>query len=98
MTKRVAIVTPIYKSELTKAEALSIASVREHLSDFDCYLIYPQGLTLSWDTTGFILLPSSPRRFSSVRTYNDFCMDSKFYKYFLDYATILYNDIYAKYI
>jgi hypothetical protein len=68
-----AVVIPIYKATLSALEQQAIASVRSHLSAFDCYLAYPMSLQIQWDTTGFKRLPMSEHPFQSIQNYSAMC-------------------------
>jgi hypothetical protein len=86
---RVAIVTPIYQSDLTEEQQHSISALKKHLGTYDRYLIHPQHLPFHWDTRGFTRVPMSNRHFHNTNTYSLMCLNPNFYRHFSKYDYIL---------
>lgn len=93
----VAIITPVHRGDLDATEKQALALQAQHLGHYDRYLVYPRGLTFTWDTKGYLLMPLSKRRFQSIQSYNHMCLDPSFYKKFLayDYVLICQTDAYV---
>jgi hypothetical protein len=90
--ERLCVIIPVYQPLLTAAEALSLTACKEHLSGYDCYLIFPQGLDISAYTTihnGLILKPVKPQWLASIEAYNKMKLDLSFYNMFSDYSHLL---------
>lgn len=86
---RVAIVTPIYQSELSDHQQQSMVALKKHLSVYDRYLVHPRHLPFHWDTSGFKHLPISKRHFENIITYGLMCLNPSFYQHFIQYDYIL---------
>ena len=87
MKKKVAIVVPIYKENLTEGEILSLKHLDHFLGKFDKFCVAPRNLNAVFP--GYKKVNFSPKYFESTRTYNKLLLSSKFYKKFLEYEFIL---------
>ncbi len=85
--KTVAVVTPCYKKTLDADEEISLRHLRQHLGDYDKYLIAPESLEV--DYPDFEFKRFDDRFFSSRIGYNKLMLSPHFYNAFSDYKYIL---------
>jgi hypothetical protein len=87
----VAVVTPIYKSEINLDERISLDSFRKYLKNYDHFAVMPDGLagesTSYFNTNKIIRFPRE--YFFSIEGYNRLLISSRFYRAFANYKFIL---------
>lgn len=92
MINEVAVVIPIYKSELEQFELIALEQCFKVLKNHPIIIIKPSGLLLKSEQFDFdkvtqISFPDS--YFKSALTYNELMLSFNFYESFLDYKYIL---------
>ncbi len=87
--QEVVIVTPIYKSDLSESEQISINHLRCYCAHFPKVIIHPLGLKFNFDTSDFIKIPLSPRHFKNIDSYSRMCLNPRFYRLFSEYRYML---------
>jgi hypothetical protein len=88
----VAVIIPIYKSELSFLEKKSLTQTCSVLFNYDIIVIKPKNLQLNHLQEGFPLIKFQSFNdsfFVSKRSYNRLMLSSDFYERFLDYEYIL---------
>lgn len=88
-SKLVAIVVPIYRTELDATEKVALRALDRHLGCYDRFVVHPIGLMLPPELDGMTALPMSPRRFRDIGAYSAMLMSPDFYRRFSDYRYIL---------
>ena len=88
-SKLVAIVVPIYRTELDATEKVALRALDRHLGHYDRFVVHPIGLTLPPELDGMATLPLSPRRFRDIGAYSAMLMSPDFYRRFSDYRYVL---------
>lgn len=88
-SKQVAIVVPIYRTELDATETIALRALERHLGAYDRFVVHPIGLQLPAALNGMTALPLSPRRFRDIGAYSAMLMSPGFYRHFGDYRHIL---------
>lgn len=83
----VAVVTPIYKAELTADEEISLRHLRRFLGNYDRIIVAPAGLTVEFPDCEVKRFPR--QYFSSIAGYNRLLLSKRFYSAFQDYEFIL---------
>lgn len=93
--KRVAVVVPVYKPELTWWERISLKRLWTVLGKYPLYFIIPQGMDISY----IHIFPtrkvkSFPREyFADIKGYNRLLLTDGFYQEFSDYEYILIHQL-----
>lgn len=88
-SKLVAIVVPIYRTELDATEKVALRALDRHLGHYDRFVVHPIGLMLPPELDGMTALPMSPRRFRDIGAYSAMLMSPDFYRRFSDYRYVL---------
>ena len=88
-SKQVAIVVPIYRTELDATEMVALRALERHLGQYDRFVVHPIGLTPPAALDGLTPMPLSPRRFRGIGAYSAMLMSPSFYRRFSDYRYIL---------
>jgi Protein of unknown function (DUF5672) len=83
----VAIVVPVYRSQLDEDELISLRHLERHLSRYDRYLIEPRSLGVGLD--GFRIERFPDSCFASRKAYSSLCLSKRLYRRFLEYEYIL---------
>ncbi len=83
----VAVVVPLYRSDLTPDEVISFRHLDYFLGAFDIVLCVPENLRVSLATGRVIRFPD--RYFQSVATYSQLLLSRRFYEALGDYRHIL---------
>jgi hypothetical protein len=86
---RLAVITPVYKAELTADEAVSLDSLRRRRPCSDLFLVAPEGLALDFDTHGFTVRRLPPENFDGIAAYNALMLQAWFYRLFAGYRRLL---------
>lgn len=86
---KVAVVIPIYKTEINKYEAISLDSIRRFLGSYDIMFIKPTGLTSSYILPKEATTCFNEDFFSSIDGYNRLLTSINFYKTFESYDYML---------
>lgn len=76
--EEVVIVTPIYKSDLSPEEQISINHLRRYASAFPRVIVHPIGLKFNFDVSDFKTIALSSRHFKSIQTYSRLCLNPPF--------------------
>ena len=84
---RVAVVVPVYKSELEPDEQISLRQLVHFLGKFDKYLVAPDSLDFSLKE--FAVKRFRDEFFHSTATYSALLLAREFYEAFADYDYIL---------
>lgn len=90
MTSRreeVAVVVPIYKSALTRDEAISLRHLRQYLGPYPKFFLAPTSLDLG--SPDFHVKRFPDECFTNVRTYSALLLSDRFYRSFENYRYIL---------
>lgn len=89
--KLVAIVIPIYKSNMTELEKISYEQVKKILFNYDIYLFMPKDLIISnkIKKDDMRIVRFSDDYFDNIKCYNRLMLDKQFYERFQDYEYIL---------
>lgn len=85
--KTVAVVTPIYTTEMSADDERSLRHLEEHLGAHDRYFIAPRGLHPR--RSGFEIVHFPATCFRSVASYSRLLLSADFYRAFQDYEYIL---------
>lgn len=88
-SKQVAIIVPIYRSQLDATEKVALRTLDRHLGHYDRFVVHPLGLDLPPELDGMTAMPLSPRRFRGIGAYSAMLMSPGFYRHFSDYRYIL---------
>lgn len=96
MTKKLAVLVPIYKNEPSKTETDTLRRIEGKFPQTDKFFIAPRSLELSAYTEwNFQAVRFSDRFFKSESTYTRLLLQKKFYRTFLeyDYVIIIQTDV-----
>lgn len=93
--KRVAIVVPVYKPELTWWERISLKRLWEVLGKYPLCFIIPQGVDIPYvHIFPKVRIISFPRAyFADIKGYNRLLLTDDFYQEFVDYEYILIHQL-----
>lgn len=86
-TKRVAVVVPAYKEQMSADESVSVRHLRHFLGGYDKYLVSPDKLNFSLE--GFEVKRFSHEFFYNPLTYSALLLSRDFYQTFNEYEFIL---------
>ena len=95
LKKKLVIVTPVYKKEISENEYLSIKSVRQHLDAYDRVIVAPKKFLNdyefidTWKAYGYKIYFLDNSFFLNVSTYNQMMMNKAFYQQFFNYEYML---------
>jgi hypothetical protein len=89
--KKVAVVIPVYKTQLTHHEQVALTQCKAVLSAYPIIIVKPQSLDVSSITADTSISTESfnDSYFESVHGYNDLLMSESFYQRFAGYEFIL---------
>lgn len=89
--KEVVVVIPIYQSEFTPSEWLSLKQCFKVLSKHPICILHPKGLSIETLEKKFDFTSKAvdPKYFGSIKAYNDLCLSKYFYELFQDYKYML---------
>jgi len=90
--KKVAVIIPFYKDELSAYESVALGQCFKILAPYPIIAIKPKSLVLPQEVAKYPFFDAilfDDECFSSVEAYNRLMMDEKFYKQFLAYEYIL---------
>jgi hypothetical protein len=87
MPKKVAIVVPVYKKEMSADEQVSFHHLRTHLVSHDTFLLSPESLGVTFDVLPVKTFPD--KWFKGTHTYSELLLSPQFYQAFADYEYIL---------
>ncbi|MBX3254666.1 MAG: hypothetical protein KF862_11040 [Chitinophagaceae bacterium] len=91
-TKKVCVVIPVHKPEMTYYEKVSLNACCRHLKNHDCFLVYPQQMDIAQYLRihpGVIAKPVPAAWLSSVDCYNRMKVGIDFYRLFSNYRFML---------
>jgi hypothetical protein len=83
----VAVVVPIYRTELSPSERLSLRSLRHHLGEYPHIGVMPDGLSAA--PAGFSVQHFPARHFTARHKYSELLVSQSFYQAFERYTHIL---------
>jgi hypothetical protein len=89
---KMCVIIPVHQPVISADEAISLLACKIHLSAYDCFLIYPEGMDTSMYTaahTGLLLHPVNPDWLSSIEKYNKMKVSISFYQLFAKYQYML---------
>lgn len=86
---KAAVVIPIYKTELTEIEKMSLNQCNKVLGSHDIFYASPKGLNPSARLLPFKNEEFDPEYFKDIQGYNRLLVESHFYERFLEYDYIL---------
>lgn len=92
MSRKTAIVIPVYKQKMSSSEQISFKRALEIFIDNDIILVVPEGLDLTNYTSqssALKVIKFSDFYFENIAGYNKLMLSSAFYKHFLAYQYIL---------
>lgn len=84
-----AVVIPIYKSDLSVNEKISLNQVVKCLGKYDIFFLAPDGLRVNSEFTGIEYVYFEQSHFQSVNTYSQLMLKEKLYRAFEKYRYIL---------
>lgn len=87
--KKVAIVIPIYKQNLSKFEEISLLQAISVFNKYDKFFILPKTLQFSFKVKNILNIIFEDKWFKSNQTYSGLLMNEEFYKAFTQYKYIL---------
>ena len=90
--RNLCVVITVHKPDLALDERVSLRACKTHLSNHDCYLVFPSGLDISQYRELFgnlIPMPVDPSWLSSVEGYNKMKLSAEFYNLFSGYNYML---------
>jgi len=85
----VAVVLPVYQSDIDPHGAIALASLRRHLPEVPRIIVKPEGLKLRYPSGDFQTIVLDPAHFISLQSYSNLLMTPEFYRLFSDYTYIL---------
>lgn len=88
---QVAVITPIYKSEISKDEQISLSSYKKHLTNYDHFAIIPSDL-IGNSTSQFKsdkIVKFSDFYFKNIYSYNKLLLSEELYSAFSGYKYVL---------
>lgn len=89
-TKKVAIVIPFYKTNLSADEEISVRHLIRYLGDYDKFLVLPESIKRTSFKIPYTKIVNFPNEhFTSVPNYSEMLITKMFYKKFFDYEYIL---------
>ncbi|AMR34084.1 hypothetical protein A0256_22860 [Mucilaginibacter sp. PAMC 26640] len=92
ITNKMCVIIPVHQPVIAAAEELSLLACKAHLTAYDCYLLYPEGMDVSAYTSiypGLLLKPVPGEWLSSIENYNKMKLSINFYQLFVKYAYML---------
>jgi len=89
MKYKAAIVIPIYKSELSETERISLKQASRIFKKEKKFFVLPASLKYSYMSEEIVEIRLNDRWFQSVRSYNDLILSEDFYRRFLEYEYVL---------
>ena len=95
MPKKSVIVTPVYRSYISKEEEASIVFAKKHLTAYTKIIISPQKLSSDrkflefWKRHDYSIMFFDNSYFDGIAAYNRLMLSVDFYKRFVDYEYIL---------
>ena len=95
MSKRVAIVIPIYKNTLDANEAKSLAQCKKVLHQYPIIFVAPKSLDAEFLTNDDQVERFDDAYFKSPKTYNKLLINPLFYERFIDYEFMLIHQLSA---
>ena len=93
--KRLVVITPVYKKELSENEYLSIKSSLYHLKNYNKVIVAPkkfsedQKFINMWNDYGYRVVFFEDKYFINVDSYNKLMLNKMFYSHFTDYKYML---------
>jgi hypothetical protein len=94
-SKKVVIVIPTHKADLSEDERISLAHLKRHLSKYDTFFVIPKRVkSKNFTKMGFKVKPVSDRFFGTIQKYSELVLTKKFYEIFkkYDYMFIYHLD------
>lgn len=92
--KKVAIVIPYYKADISSEEEISIMHLNKFLGQFDKFLVLPESLTkVSFKIHKSRIVHFPDEYFGSIKKYCEMLNMKKFYENFLNYEYILIHQL-----
>ena len=95
-TKKVAVIIPFYKNELSAQELVSLQQCFKVLSNYAIIAVKPQSLVLPQKAQGFpftATISFNDDYFKSIQGYNRLMLSAEFYSSFIDYEYILIHQL-----
>lgn len=89
MKHKVAIVIPIYKSELSETESISLKQAVKIFKNERKFFILPFSLEYNYASEEINEIRLDDRWFQDTRSYNDLMLSEEFYKVFVTYEYVL---------
>lgn len=89
MRKKVAVVIPNYKEQLTELEEISLGQAINILGNYDIFCVSPEGLPKLGMYSSIKYIYFSRNYFQSIKGYNELMMNMEFYMKFQNYEYIL---------
>ena len=89
---KMCVIIPVHKPVIAAEEQLSLLACKAHLSEFDCFLIFPEGMdTIAYTSIYPELLLKSVKIdwLSSIEKYNKMKLSLDFYRMFVKYQYML---------
>ncbi|RFZ85795.1 hypothetical protein DYU05_09425 [Mucilaginibacter terrenus] len=90
--KQMCVVIPVHNPVPTENEIISLLACKAHLNDYDCYLLYPEGMNISKYIVlhpGLQLMLVNKDWLSSIEKYNKMKVSTAFYQLFSSYSYML---------
>ena len=96
MSASVAVVTTVWRANLTPDEVLRSHLTRASSADWDHLLLHPEGLDVSEmqeQVAGWDVRSAPPHHFQDVQAYNTWALTPEFWSQFTDYTHILIREL-----
>lgn len=91
-TNCLCVIIPVHKPDITMEEEISLNACKRQLIDYDCYLVFPDGMNIKTYVSIFdnlLLKPVDSKWLSSLELYNKMKLSLAFYEMFRDYKFML---------
>jgi hypothetical protein len=89
---KLCVIIPVHNPQLLDNEKLSLQACKVHLSNFDCFLLYPDSMDISAYTNicqNLLLKPLPAQWLASIEAYNRMKVSLDFYHLFSEYTHML---------
>lgn len=88
--KKVVILIPTHRPNLTDEDKISLAHLKKHLSKYDTFFVIPRNISSKTFTTyGYKVKKVDNKFFGTLRRANEALLNKKFYEYFQEYNFML---------
>ena len=90
MTKKIVIIIPTHRPNLTADDKISLAHLKKYLHRFDTFFVIPNNISSkAFESYGYKVKRVDNFFFGSIRKYSNLLLTKKFYEMFKDYDFML---------